>query len=332
MKRLVFLLAVAACTGCQTSAPTGPIANPFLGRSTVPPPGTNAPPPASAPYYGNGQMLPPAVSGGAPLTPPGSNYGFQGATVDQSSKWRPGGELAENRDSEAPPFKSNANGSTQGTDDLATEQTAPASEAPAVIRASAEEPVRTEDPKPAPGDSTSTSGSQHSVIRIVEPAESTAAMAEMNSVGDGETKWEQQASGQSETTADDQRASASGPSASFAGFRGSPVEDSPANQSSPEQMSDSDRYGYASNYRRLRGRLEYSNIDRAWKLRYIPVGGIDGDNDEYGGSVVLPDVPELARFELGDFVEVEGAPLPRDAGDSGFAPQYDLRSIAALPR
>ncbi len=330
MKRLGLLLAVVACTGCQTSSPTSPVVNPFLGRSTVPPPGTNAPPPVSAPYYGGGQMTPPTVSGGAPLTPPGSNYGFQGASASQASEWRPGGELADSRDSEAPAFKSNASSSSQKSGELATEQTAPVNEAPAVIRASAEEPVEIEDSKPAPEESTSSSPSQRSVIRIVEPAESTAAMEEINSVGTGETKWEQQAAGENETASADQPNTSSGPSASFAGFRGSSVEATEQSPPSTDQVSDSDRYGYATNYRRLRGRLEYSNIDRQWKLRYIPVGGIDGDNDEYGGSVVLPDVPELDQFSSGDFVEIEGAPLPRNAGDSGFAPQYDLRSIVSL--
>src|SRR5215831_4219647 len=48
MKRLIgLMIAAALCTGCRSSAPPF---DPFLGRTTVPPPGT-AVPTAAPPYY-----------------------------------------------------------------------------------------------------------------------------------------------------------------------------------------------------------------------------------------------------------------------------------------
>lgn len=327
MKRLTMIVAAAALTGCQTAAPTGPMANPFMGRSTVPPPATASPPPGATPYYGNGQ-LPPAVSGNAPLTPPGSNYGYQGSSIDRSSDWRAGSdELAHNPNSEAPRFESSSSSATQEPERIATRDTSDDREAPAVIRASAEEDIPVGQPAPSSDDSASTS---RSVIRIVEPAESTASTSRTGNASSVQsTKWEQQASRDSEPV--EQQATTTGPQASFAGFRGS-ASDEPGGQTSQSSssQSSSQRYAHDRDYTRLSGRLEYSNIDRVWKLRYIPAGGIDGDNDEFGGSVILPDVQELDQFESGDFVEIEGEPLPREANDSGYAPRYDLRRIASL--
>lgn len=328
MKRLTIIVAAAALTGCQTAAPNGPMMNPFLGRSTVPPPATSSPPPGAAPYYGNGQ-LPPTVSGGAPLTPPGASYGYQGTSIDRSSEWRAGSDdVAHNPESEAPRFESTGDRATQEPAHIATRNTTDKSDAPAVIRASAEEDIPADETAPSSDESASTS---HSVIRIVEPARSTASTSSSSgSTAARSTKWEQQASADSDAGTAEPQTSSSGPQASFAGFRGSASDESTAKAQGGAQRADSERYGHDRSYTQLRGRLEYSNIDRVWKLRYIPAGGIDGDNDEFGGSVILPDVQELDQFESGDFVEIEGEPLPRDANDSGYAPRYDLRRIASL--
>lgn len=81
-------------------------------------------------------------------------------------------------------------------------------------------------------------------------------------------------------------------------------------------------YGYARDYRWLRGQLEYSPAGDEWKLRYIP---IDGDTDGYGGSVVL--AGELPRsFRPGDFVVAQGFP-DDDGSGRGFAPLYQMRGI-----
>lgn len=84
-------------------------------------------------------------------------------------------------------------------------------------------------------------------------------------------------------------------------------------------------YGHGSDYAWLKGQLEYSHIDRRWKLRYIP---IDGQTDAHGGSVMLPDSPLLDGFESGDFVTVQGALGQRSA--SRFAPEYELTRVKRL--
>ena len=87
------------------------------------------------------------------------------------------------------------------------------------------------------------------------------------------------------------------------------------------------RYGHDPDYRRLRGKLEHSQVDGCWKLRYIP---IDGATDDYGGSVVLPDESLLSGMERGDFVEVRGKIGKRDAASQGFAPTYLATKVARI--
>jgi len=87
------------------------------------------------------------------------------------------------------------------------------------------------------------------------------------------------------------------------------------------------RYGYDPQYRWLRGRLEYSEIDHRWKLRYIPV---EGTTDEYGGSVVLSDVSRLSGYERGEFVEVHGALGNLAEDDLGYAPEFQIHQIERL--
>lgn len=94
----------------------------------------------------------------------------------------------------------------------------------------------------------------------------------------------------------------------------------------PAQFAAQARYGYDPEYRWLRGRLEYSAIDRRWKLRYIP---IDGQTDRYGGSVILADEALLAGCERGQFVEVQGHVGKHDPR-AGFAPEYVVSALKRL--
>jgi hypothetical protein len=89
------------------------------------------------------------------------------------------------------------------------------------------------------------------------------------------------------------------------------------------------RFGFDPEYAWLRGRLEYSEIDHRWKLRYIP---IDGTTDEYGGSVVLEETSRLAGCERGDFVEVHGQIARDGEDDRGYAPNFKISRIERLSR
>jgi len=87
-------------------------------------------------------------------------------------------------------------------------------------------------------------------------------------------------------------------------------------------------YGFDPSYAWLRGKLEYSQVDRRWKLRYIP---LDGTTDEYGGSVVITNEAALAGCERGDFVAVRGRVTDPDSG-YGFAPLYEVTAVERLRR
>ena len=84
------------------------------------------------------------------------------------------------------------------------------------------------------------------------------------------------------------------------------------------------KYGYDTDYSRLRGRLEYLESQRRWKLRYIP---IDGETDQYGGSVVIDDTVALADYEPGDFIAVEGAVNQPRGNSRSFAPTYRIARV-----
>ncbi|NLS98180.1 MAG: hypothetical protein GXX96_39120 [Planctomycetaceae bacterium] len=91
----------------------------------------------------------------------------------------------------------------------------------------------------------------------------------------------------------------------------------------------SGRFGWADDYGRLRGQLEYLESDGRWKLRYIPV---DKKVDEFGGSVVIADAGRLSGYERGDFVEVRGRIVEDAEEGKDFAPIYEISSIRSLDR
>lgn len=87
------------------------------------------------------------------------------------------------------------------------------------------------------------------------------------------------------------------------------------------------RYGWANDYSRLRGQLEYLEADRCWKLRYIP---IDRESDGFGGSVIIKDAATLSGFERGDYVEIRGRIAKRPEDGTNFAPVYEVADIRGI--
>jgi hypothetical protein len=84
------------------------------------------------------------------------------------------------------------------------------------------------------------------------------------------------------------------------------------------------KYDAERNYRWLKGKLEYSKIDDRWKLRYIP---IDGETDDFGGSVVLLGSRLLDGYKAGEYVTVYGTLGETDARGAGFAPTYTVDRV-----
>lgn len=92
----------------------------------------------------------------------------------------------------------------------------------------------------------------------------------------------------------------------------------------PVSFSQSSLYSYDPQYRQLRGRLEYSQIDHCWKLRYIPV---DGMTDRFGGSVILANTDTLSGYERGDFVEVHGKLASTNPDNRTFSPTFEVQTV-----
>ncbi len=92
------------------------------------------------------------------------------------------------------------------------------------------------------------------------------------------------------------------------------------------ELSARSGYGFDRQYQWLRGKLDYSQIDRCWKLRYIPA---DGTTDKFGGSVVLSEATVLSGLERGDFVEVKGR-IGATAKKGSYAPTYDVADIRRI--
>ena len=87
------------------------------------------------------------------------------------------------------------------------------------------------------------------------------------------------------------------------------------------------QYGYDPQYGWVRGKLEYSESQRHWKLRYIP---IDGATDGFGGSVILVDTPLLSGYERGEFVQVAGKLVSTSSDKRGYAPKYEVSQLQRL--
>lgn len=103
----------------------------------------------------------------------------------------------------------------------------------------------------------------------------------------------------------------------------------PSSPSEPAVQIAPNQYGYDAEYRWLRGRLDYSQIDGRWRLRYIP---IDGQTDRYGGSVRLADTSLLSAYRPGQFVEVSGRVIEMPQGNTDYAPLYQIDRILPVDR
>jgi hypothetical protein len=104
------------------------------------------------------------------------------------------------------------------------------------------------------------------------------------------------------------------------------VKESSSSSRTPrrETIGSPGQYSQDANYRWLKGKLDYSRIEDRWKLRYIP---IDGDTDDYGGSVILLGSRMLEGYKPGEYVTVYGTLGETDARGTGYAPTYKLDRV-----
>ncbi len=305
MSRIValqFLFLTFILAGCQGTGSQGPV-DPFLGPTRIPAPPTGSvytPPPESY-YYSPPQHAPPRYlppQSGAPMHsfPQGALPAHQAGQPRHDS----GATLPSEGWSATPSFSGAALVSESTTPDLRTQ---PDPRVPAAATVNREPIIRILEPLPRPGS-----------VPIAVPHNSVPTRV-VNIV-------------------DLPRATNAAPS----GFRlvSAEAPSNPANIVIPavaeqpiEQFAPAaGHYGFDPSYAWLRGKLEYSQVDRRWKLRYIPV---DGNTDQYGGSVIIANEAALAGCERGEFVAVHGRVAGTES-EHDFAPVYEVTALERLGR
>jgi hypothetical protein len=307
MKRPPILLTgcvLLAVAGCQSSQFPG---DPFLGRQRVPPPGTGAVVPATVgqPYY---QTQPPIVQPGAmtPISP---------APVGVAPYNGPYGAPQSSAPT-SPAVTPAAGGLLTGRPALAGgSPSAPSSQ----VAINLDEPSPTSPARPANlaaptiAATSPASRSTESTIAIVEPDFVAARAAESNQPSAANNTGVVHAAATMAPEDFGRVVLVSGQAVA--------APDEP--QRAPE------RFAHANDYSRLQGRLEHLASRNEWKLRYIP---IDGDTDQYGGSVVIANPDQLGSLAAGEFVVVEGQLEPAASDSLSYAPPFRVARASANSR
>ncbi|NLX94581.1 MAG: hypothetical protein GXY83_00240 [Rhodopirellula sp.] len=350
MKRsILVVVAMLLCCGCKTPEPGAAPVDPFFGRTRIEPPrtGSIAAPRASDPYYsGTRQTSAPgasATASSAAVGPSAGSGGWQPAATPQTSN---SGLRLQNI---SPPVAARSVPAAQnGQGDLVTVPVAARRSTPdtpvasesgstaydaarqiasglyqksksvyqdgkAAVLANRERIVRTIEPRPQQGSSSTGTiapnaggaGAATEPRKLSIPASKPVNITDLPEV---------------------RRSSAAAEPGGKIHRDG--IQLTSATEAIPTVQSDpSAAYGFDPQYRWLKGRLEYSQADRAWKLRYIP---LDGATDQYGGSVLLSESKLLSGYERGDLVEVHGRMVPPEKGTATFAGAYEIREIRRL--
>lgn len=332
MKRLLALvIAVLVFSGCRAQAP--PAADPFFGRTRVTPPGTGAISAGPAdPYYQGtpgvvvpqtpaGTIAPPAVSIGVPSdTPPSGGFDNRGSSspgIRIPSPSQPGTRVPPPSFVEVTPAPSSQ-----------------AAQTPAATGtlAGRERVIRILEPRPRASEDSRQATDGHPTVAAApgEPRRLGVATRAVDIMELPEAGTSRSAS--SDRTAPDSAGfrlvSGTGPADDSAGVTAAVGSSLAATNDAAAAAEFAPRagYGYDLDYAWVRGKLEYSEIDRCWKLRYIPV---DGETDRYGGSMALPDASVLTGCERGDFVEIHGRVGHQDL-KKGYAPTYEVAEVKRL--
>lgn len=288
-RQVAMLMAALIIAGCRGSNPPGPV-DPFFGRTRIEPPATGSvsPRPPSDPYSPSSTHV----------TPSSSATGVAKSSVSSQS---------------AGPLASSGPGDHISVPAAARAQ--PNLNDSAVRQSSVAK--NTEASRASPSELPSTPGTSG-----VVPARLYQTIAPR-------PKTSERPIDIMDLPAADQSGNSAPPGTIQLASAAEPLKDAsvgsdksrPANAAAPSYQG---LYGYDPQYRWLRGRLEYSEADRCWKLRYIP---IDGVTDKYGGSVVLSNTSSLSGFERGDFVEVHGTLTSSSGKPQGFSGTFDVQQI-----
>jgi hypothetical protein len=329
MKRLCVVgLVCLVLAGCQW--PSRPGVDPFLGPTRVDPPATGSlGGPAAPSYLGPAPSTPaPGVTTPVPsnsynpaapqvmpsptpnnsYTPPGGTFNYRQSSVDRTKAISPS---PTSYGSQAAVLVGGSG--SPATSEPADESGGAAEENAEFVEESGEGAVR---------------ASHDEAIRLVGPTDSETADGAGRTAAASKEPRRLQPTSDTIDIMDLPKAGTSKRASTAAGREGFRVVGASATSrpqaDSPSSPSAQTRYGRDSDYRWLKGQLEYSEVSRQWKLRYVP---IDGQTDQYGGSVVLGDSPLLKDFKRGDFVTVQGTLGGKNAENGGFAPTYRLDQI-----
>ncbi len=86
---------------------------------------------------------------------------------------------------------------------------------------------------------------------------------------------------------------------------------------------------HTTNFDRLTGQLMFVRVDGGvWVLRYAPLG----QEDAYGGSVILARDRQMDDFQEGDLVTVEGKIIAEKGSTRLGGPLYQIQTIRLVDR
>ncbi len=351
---LALVAAVALLSGCKAPPPSF---DPFVGPSTVPPPstkGATAQPPPD-PYY---RGITPHAAGAAPSTAPansttpaapaasapaatqpqqraGPTYQFRQQTRLERSKAASAAADERRYGSAAIARQTRSVGRREETIAKAATPEQPAAEA--LVEKLDQHDAQARSPTDEDGTGSQSVAAEQIVARPSDsPAEADTRIA--TSESDAAAPAERQAGFTSRAGSSEKepgriavdRAKPLNRSASTSG-KTTADRDRSARAASVARGAESSRpqkaYGHDPQYRWLKGKLEYSQTERQWKLRYIP---IDGKTDRHGGSVILSDSSLLDEYEPGMFIAVQGSIRENRLGATSFAPEYQVERIKPL--
>lgn len=348
-RSLAILASLLVLVGCQATTPATPTSSPvdpFFGRTRVEPPatGTVAKPGAIDPYYAASQapQAPAAAAKAAPaaVTAPAANPAAAPQTpasnpVQPRSGSVPWPPLSQAQQPAAAATASTASpprgdlvaipaSARQATDLLASRASSVGTAASTPITTGQASGQAASSPAARPA------AAPRTFIQTLQPLPKSGAIGTQAPAALPSTwpapqavSMPQKSASAVETTP--APLAAAGRTVDPAVVPASATEpvaaDSPAK---PDSATPDNRYAHDPSYQCLRGKLEFSQIDKAWALRYIPS---DGATDSYGGSVVLAMTPQLSGFERGQFVEVHGRLLPPTAGRKTYAAGYEISQI-----
>lgn len=341
-----FLFVVGMIAGCRSQAP---VYDPFLGSTTIAPPGT-ATQPSLPPYYTpapgsaptNMAPLGPSVTPGQPMSAPGPsptyNAPVPGPSGYPTSSFTPNVStpvanpnptnpryLPANATPASSPHMPSGHGAPPVYQPPGSAPSTPPANSPVAPAMNWQPAGRTSATPPAT-QASFTSPADGQPIRIAPPT-GAAASPWTNSAAMSTTV----PGGAVSSGTLNQNLHATSPPhlvplSTVTGSTASGATGArPASFTTPSAAAaTSGAYGYDPQYRWLKGKLEYSQSSRQWRLRYIPA---ENATDAYGGSVILADAGKLSGFQEGQFVQVHGALGPTGADQHSYAPLYHVGQI-----